>query len=74
MQGISEIITVPGRINVDFADVQTIMADAGSALLGIGIASGENRAVEAARAARQQRQLAARRGAPLLRMPRERIM
>jgi cell division protein FtsZ len=51
VQGISEIITVPGRINVDFADVQTIMADAGSALLGIGIASGENRAVEAARAA-----------------------
>lgn len=49
VQGISEIITVPGRINVDFADVQTIMADAGSALLGIGIASGENRAVEAAR-------------------------
>lgn len=51
VQGISEIITLPGRINVDFADVQTIMADAGSALLGIGIASGENRAVEAARAA-----------------------
>lgn len=51
VQGISEIITVPGRINVDFADVQAIMADAGSALLGIGIASGENRATEAARAA-----------------------
>ena len=51
VQGISEIITVPGRINVDFADVQAIMADAGSALLGIGVASGENRAVEAARAA-----------------------
>lgn len=51
VQGISEIITVPGRINVDFADVQAIMADAGSALLGIGIASGENRAVEAARGA-----------------------
>ena len=51
VQGISEIITVPGRINVDFADVQTVMADAGSALLGIGVASGENRAVEAARAA-----------------------
>ncbi len=51
VQGISEIITVPGRINVDFADVQAIMAEAGSALLGIGIASGENRAVEAARAA-----------------------
>ncbi len=51
VQGISEIITVPGLINVDFADVQTIMSDAGSALLGIGVASGENRAVEAARAA-----------------------
>ncbi len=51
VQGISEIITVPGKINVDFADVQAIMADAGSALLGIGVASGENRAVEAARAA-----------------------
>ncbi len=51
VQGISEIITVPGLINVDFADVQTIMSDAGSALLGIGVASGENRAVEAASAA-----------------------
>lgn len=51
VQGISEIITVPGEINVDFADVQAIMADAGSALLGIGVASGENRAIEAARAA-----------------------
>jgi len=51
IQGISEVITVPGEINVDFADVKTIMKDAGSALMGIGIASGENRAVEAAQKA-----------------------
>jgi len=51
VQGISEIITVPGLINVDFADVKTIMKDAGSALMGIGKGSGENRAVEAAKAA-----------------------
>jgi cell division protein FtsZ len=51
VQGISDIITVPGLINLDFADVRTIMRDAGSALMGIGIASGENRASEAARAA-----------------------
>ncbi len=49
--GISELITVPGLINVDFADVKTIMADAGSSLMGIGVASGENRATTAARAA-----------------------
>jgi cell division protein FtsZ len=47
--GISDIITVPGLINLDFADVRTIMKDAGSALMGIGRASGENRALEAAR-------------------------
>lgn len=51
VQGIAEIITVPGLINVDFADVKTIMEDAGSALMGIGRASGENRAVEAAKQA-----------------------
>lgn len=51
VQGISEIITVPGLINVDFADVRTIMRDTGSALMGIGQASGENRAIEAAKAA-----------------------
>lgn len=51
VQGISEIITVPGLINVDFADVKAIMKDAGSALMGIGKGSGENRAVEAAKAA-----------------------
>lgn len=50
VQGISDLITVPGLINVDFADVKSIMQDAGSALMGIGTASGENRAVEAAKA------------------------
>jgi len=51
VQGITDLITVPGLINLDFADVRTIMRDAGSALMGIGVASGENRAGEAARAA-----------------------
>ena len=51
VQGITDLITVPGLINLDFADVRTIMKNAGSALMGIGAASGENRAVEAARAA-----------------------
>ena len=51
VQGISDIITVPGLINLDFADVRTIMKDAGSALMGIGRASGENRSIEAARQA-----------------------
>jgi cell division protein FtsZ len=51
VQGITDLITVPGLVNLDFADVRTIMRDAGSALMGIGIASGENRATEAARAA-----------------------
>jgi len=51
VQGISDIITVPGLINLDFADVRAIMRDAGSALMGIGRASGENRALEAARQA-----------------------
>lgn len=51
VQGIAELITIPGLINVDFADVKTIMKDTGSALMGIGQASGENRAVEAAKAA-----------------------
>jgi len=51
VQGISDLITVHGIINVDFADVKTIMADAGSALMGIGRGSGDNRAVESARAA-----------------------
>ncbi len=51
VQGISDIITMPGLINQDFADVRAIMKDAGSALMGIGRATGENRAVEAARMA-----------------------
>jgi cell division protein FtsZ len=51
VQGITDLITVPGLVNLDFADVRTIMRDAGSALMGIGSASGENRAAEAARTA-----------------------
>src|SRR5437879_2891114 len=51
VQGITDLITVPGLINLDFADVRTIMREAGSALMGIGMAGGENRAAEAARAA-----------------------
>lgn len=51
VQGISDLITMPGLINVDFADVRSIMSDAGSALMGIGTGVGENRAVAAARAA-----------------------
>jgi cell division protein FtsZ len=48
VQGISDIITIPGMINVDFADVRAIMSHAGPALMGIGMASGDHRAVEAA--------------------------
>jgi len=51
VQGITDLITVPGLINLDFADVRTIMREAGSALMGIGEAQGDNRAAEAARAA-----------------------
>ncbi len=51
IQGISDLITVPGVINLDFADVRTIMSDQGEALMGIGIANGENRAVDAAKMA-----------------------
>ena len=51
VQGITDLITVPGLINLDFADVRTIMRDAGSALMGIGVAGGENRCPDAARAA-----------------------
>src|SRR6186713_915724 len=51
VQGITDLITIPGLINLDFADVRTIMQDAGSALMGIGSAAGENRAAEAAKAA-----------------------
>ncbi|WP_336786329.1 cell division protein FtsZ [Paenibacillus sp. MMO-177] len=51
VQGISDLIQVPGLINLDFADVKTIMTERGSALMGIGIATGENRAAEAAKKA-----------------------
>ena len=51
VQGISELITIPGLINVDFADVKAVMANAGSALMGIGQASGENKSIEAAKSA-----------------------
>lgn len=51
VQGIAEIITLPGIINADFADVKAVMSNAGSALMGIGQASGENKAIEAAKAA-----------------------
>jgi cell division protein FtsZ len=51
VQGITDLITIPGLINLDFADVRTIMQDAGSALMGIGTAGGESRCADAARAA-----------------------
>ena len=51
VQGISEIIAVPGLINLDFADVKTVMASKGAAIIGIGHATGENRAIEAAKRA-----------------------
>lgn len=51
VQGISDLIAVPGLINLDFADVKTIMQETGSALMGIGVSSGDNRASEAARTA-----------------------
>ena len=48
IQGITDLITVPGLINLDFADVRTIMSDAGTAMMGIGVGSGDNRAADAA--------------------------
>src|ERR1700716_1143126 len=51
VQGITDLITIPGLINLDFADVRTVMEDAGTALMGIGAASSESRAVEAAKVA-----------------------
>lgn len=51
VQGISDLISKPGRVNVDFADVKAILQDSGSALMGIGTAAGENRATQAAKAA-----------------------
>ncbi len=52
VQGISDLVTLPGLINLDFADVRTIMSDAGNALLGIGMGTGERRAIDAVRAGR----------------------
>jgi cell division protein FtsZ len=57
IQGISELITVPGLINLDFADVRTIMSEGGAALMAVGRASGENRAIEAAQQAISSRLL-----------------
>ena len=51
VQSISDLINVPGIINLDFADIRTIMANAGTSLMGIGRASGENKATEAAKVA-----------------------
>ncbi len=51
IQGVTDLITIPGLINLDFADIRTVMKDAGTAMMGIGIASGENRALEAAQQA-----------------------
>ncbi len=51
VEGISDLITTPGKINIDFADVRTILKDSGSALMGVGVANGENRAQEAAKMA-----------------------
>src|ERR671936_411000 len=51
VQGITDLITTPGQINLDFADVRAVMSEAGSAMMGVGSASGESRAVEAAKAA-----------------------
>lgn len=48
VQGISDIILIPGLVNVDFADVKAIMCNSGTAMLGVGVASGKNRAEEAA--------------------------
>ena len=55
VQGICDLITNPGLINLDFADVRTIMADSGSALMGIGYATGENRARASGRAPGRER-------------------
>src|SRR2546428_698851 len=54
VQGISDLITVPGLINLDFADVKTIMRDAGSSMMGIGIGTGDNRAVDCGRELRAE--------------------
>ncbi len=51
IQGVTDLITIPGLINLDFADIRTVMKDAGTAMMGIGVASGDNRALEAAQQA-----------------------
>jgi cell division protein FtsZ len=51
IQGVTDLITIPGLINLDFADIRTVMKDAGTAMMGIGVASGENRALDAAQQA-----------------------
>jgi cell division protein FtsZ len=48
VQGVSDLITVPGEINLDFADVKSVMQDAGTAVMGIGVGTGERRAADAA--------------------------
>ena len=52
VQGISDIITIPGLVNVDFADVKAVMCNSGTAMLGVGVSSGKNRAEEAAAVSR----------------------
>ncbi len=59
IQGVTDLITIPGLINLDFADIRTVMKDAGTAMMGIGISSGENRAVDAATQATNSRLLEA---------------
>ena len=59
IQGVTDLITIPGLINLDFADIRTVMKDAGTAMMGIGIASGENRALDAATQATNSRLLEA---------------
>lgn len=51
IQGVTDLITIPGLINLDFADIRTVMKDAGTAMMGIGISTGENRALDAAQQA-----------------------
>ncbi len=51
IQGVTDLITIPGLINLDFADIRTVMKDAGTAMMGIGLATGENRALDAAQQA-----------------------
>ncbi len=51
IQGVTDLITIPGLINLDFADIRTVMKDAGTAMMGIGLASGDNRALDAAQQA-----------------------